>query len=80
MQLSESAQNKQRLWTHTLAPNNSSRALRLAAQHSGHYNLCTRLGVFRLRRTKARSPANRPVTIALTEKMLAISNVRCNYS
>ena len=43
MQLSETDQNKQRLWTHTLAPNNSSRALRLAAQHSGHY-LCA-LGI-----------------------------------
>ena len=72
MQLSESAQNKQRLWTHTLAPNNSSRALKARGSALRPLSLCTRLGVFRLRRTKARNPANRPVTIALTEKMLAI--------
>ena len=72
MQVSESAQNKQRLWTHTLAPN-----FKPGTQTRGSalrpLSLCTRLGVFRLQRTKVRSPANQPVTIALTEKTLAIS-------
>ena len=80
MQLSESAQKQ----TEAMDAHTGSEQFKPGTQARGSalrpLSLCTRLGVFRLRHTKARSPANRPVTIALTEKMLAISYVRCNYS